>query len=188
KPLSLIPHRGWQCLTTTCNPLLPALWRECDRTHQVFDVVHASAFPYAFPIWCARRLARRLGVPFLLTPFLHLGDPLDPDDATRRAYTSAALLSLAKSADVIFVQTPSERRFWRTDSCADRARRLGPLTEEQKRDFFAGLDVFALPSRSDSFGLVLLEAWANGLPNLAYHAGGVADLLRHDQDGLLAPS
>ena len=78
KPLSLIPHRGWQCLTTTCNPLLPALWRECDRTHQVFDVVHASAFPYAFPIWCARRLVRRLGVPFLLTPFLHLGDPDDP--------------------------------------------------------------------------------------------------------------
>jgi glycosyltransferase involved in cell wall biosynthesis len=45
--------------------------------------------------------------------------------------------------------------------------------------------VFALPSRSDSFGLVLLEAWANGKPNLAYRAGGVADLIQHDRDGLL---
>ena len=47
--------------------------------------------------------------------------------------------------------------------------------------------VFALPSRSDSFGLVLLEAWANGVPNLAYRAGGIADVIRHDQDGLLVP-
>src|SRR5262245_62860858 len=64
--------------------------------------------------------------------------------------------------------------------------RLGPLDDRQKRDFFAGLDVFALPSRTDSFGLVLLEAWANGLPNLAYRAGGIADVVRHEQDGLLA--
>ena len=64
--------------------------------------------------------------------------------------------------------------------------RLGVLDDQQKRDFFAGLDVFALPSRSDSFGLVLLEAWANGLPNVAYRAGGPADIIRHDIDGLLA--
>jgi glycosyltransferase involved in cell wall biosynthesis len=63
--------------------------------------------------------------------------------------------------------------------------RLGVLSEEQKRDFFAGLDVFALPSRSDSFGLVLLEAWANRLPNVAYAAGGVAEVVRRESDGLL---
>jgi glycosyltransferase involved in cell wall biosynthesis len=65
--------------------------------------------------------------------------------------------------------------------------RLGILNDQQKKDFFAGLDIFALPSRSDSFGLVLLEAWANGLPNVAYRAGGIADVVRHEQDGLLVP-
>jgi glycosyltransferase involved in cell wall biosynthesis len=275
KPLSLIPHRGWQSLTMTCNPLSWPMWRDADRPGEAFDVVHASAFPYAFPILCARRLARRLGVPLLLTPFLHLGDALHPHDATRRVYTSPALMELARSADVVFAQTPSERdalvncgvspikvvlqglgvdpaectggdrwqvrqawncspddvvighlansseekgsvdllraaemlwgrgtnfhlvlagpempnfrHFWQGYRCADRVRRLGRLTEAQKRDFFAGIDVFALPSRSDSFGLVLLEAWANGLPNVAYRAGGVADLVRHERDGLLAP-
>ena len=59
------------------------------------------------------------------------------------------------------------------------------LDEPDKRDFFAGIDVFALPSRSDSFGLVLLEAWANGVPNVAYRAGGVPGVIRHEQDGLL---
>ncbi len=73
-------------------------------------MVHATAFPYGWPLACARRLARRLDVPFVLTPFLHLGDPADPHDRTRRAYTSPALLSLAHSADRIFVQTEGERQ------------------------------------------------------------------------------
>jgi glycosyltransferase involved in cell wall biosynthesis len=64
-------------------------------------------------------------------------------------------------------------------------RRLGVLDSQEKRDFYAGLDIFSLPSRSDSFGLVLLEAWANGKPNVAYRAGGVAEVIRHEQDGLL---
>jgi glycogen(starch) synthase len=45
--------------------------------------------------------------------------------------------------------------------------------------------VFALPSRSDSFGLVLPEAWANGVPCLAYRAGGIAWVVRDGMDGLL---
>ena len=47
--------------------------------------------------------------------------------------------------------------------------------------------IFALPSRSDSFGLVLLEAWANAVPCVVYRAGGPADLVRHGVDGLQAP-
>src|SRR5262249_18698815 len=57
---------------------------------------------------------------------------------------------------------------------------------EQKRHFYAGLDCFALPSRCDSFGIVLTEAWANGKPNLVYRAGGPAELVRHEIDGLQA--
>src|SRR5206468_102144 len=88
---------------------------------------------------------------------------------------------------------PNFRAFWQQFAARhpERSRTdvvsLGPLTEAQKRDFFAGIDVFALPSRSDSFGLVLLEAWANGVPNVAYRAGGIADVIRPGIDGLLAP-
>src|SRR5262249_22478578 len=84
-------------------------------------------------------------------------------------------------------EMPNFRAFWDSASkdITSRTVRLGVVDESQNRDFFAGIDMFALPSRSDSFGLVLLEAWANGLPNIAYRAGGPADLLRHDEDGLL---
>jgi glycosyltransferase involved in cell wall biosynthesis len=77
------------------------------------------------------------------------------------------------------------RTFWDGYAAKDRVVRWGVLDETAKRDFFAGLDVFALPSRSDSFGLVFLEAWANGAPNLAYRAGGVPGVIRHGEDGLL---
>src|SRR3984957_11757610 len=77
KPLSLLPHRTWQALTLPCNPISGRMWADAGQTSERFDVVHATAFPYAFPIASARRLARRLRAPFLLTPFLHLGDPDD---------------------------------------------------------------------------------------------------------------
>jgi glycosyltransferase involved in cell wall biosynthesis len=32
---------------------------------------------------------------------------------------------------------------------------------------------------------VLLEAWANGVPNIAYRAGGVPWVIRDEDDGLL---
>jgi glycosyltransferase involved in cell wall biosynthesis len=79
---------------------------------------------------------------------------------------------------------PNFLRFW-ADHRGGQVHRLGVLTEEQKRAFYAGIDLFALPSRSDSFGLVLLEAWVNGLANLGYRAGGIAGVISHEQDGLL---
>jgi glycosyltransferase involved in cell wall biosynthesis len=33
--------------------------------------------------------------------------------------------------------------------------------------------------------LVLLEAWANGVPNAGYRAGGIADVIRDGEDGKL---
>ena len=61
----------------------------------------------------------------------------------------------------------------------------GPLDDRQKRDFFAAIDLFSMPSRTDSFGLVFLEAWANGKAVVAASAGGVREVIHHDVDGLL---
>lgn len=315
KPLSLIPLRAWQALTLPCNPISMEMWRDAGRAALVVDAVHATAFPYAWPIMCAQRLARRLDVPFLLTPFLHLGDAEDQTNPTRRQYTQPALRRLLLNADRVFVQTEPEREAALdlgvypdkivlqglgvdsaecTGGDRDRVRsdwgvqandvvvghlanlsvekgtvdlmkamtsitemmspdppltppfqggesnqspclpgrgregcernpivdridnpecrspvlvlagpsmpnyrdfrqlypfggiiELGRLTEPQKRDFFAGIDMFVLPSRSDSYGLVLLEAWANGKPAIAYRAGGPAALIRPGIDGHL---
>jgi glycosyltransferase involved in cell wall biosynthesis len=81
---------------------------------------------------------------------------------------------------------PNFLNFWARFAHKQRVIQLGVLSDEQRRNFFAGIDIFALPSRTDSFGLVLLEAWANGNPNLVYRAGGPAELVRDAIDGLQA--
>ncbi len=83
-------------------------------------------------------------------------------------------------------EMPNFRNFWEKYRYQDRVVRLGTLSETAKRDFLAGIDSFALPSRSDSFGLVLLEAWANAKPNVVYAAGGPGELVQHGRDGLQA--
>src|SRR5437016_2552566 len=85
------------------------MWRVCTGAPFAFVAIHPSAFPSAWPIACGLRLGRRLGVPFFLTPFLHLGDPDDPRDRARRGYLAPPLRWLLHQADGVFVQTPSER-------------------------------------------------------------------------------
>lgn len=57
------------------------------------------------------------------------------------------------------------------------ARFLGALSGEALVKAYAGSDVFVFPSRTDTFGLVLLEALACGLPVAAYPVQGPLDVV-----------
>ncbi len=80
----------------------------------------------------------------------------------------------------------------------------GPLRAELKRQFegtatvftgymqgaelasaYASADMFVLPSRTETLGLVLLEAMAAGCPVVACRAGGVPDAVEHGVTGFL---
>lgn len=52
--------------------------------------------------------------------------------------------------------------------------------------FYSACDVFAVPSRIESFGLTALEAMACGTPVAAFRTGGLAELVVHEKTGLLA--
>jgi glycosyltransferase involved in cell wall biosynthesis len=65
-------------------------------------------------------------------------------------------------------------------------RFLGELRDAELADVYASADVFCFPSTTDTFGQVMLEAAASGLPTVAVAAGGAAELVRHGQTGLLA--
>src|SRR5262245_58255342 len=108
KAASLVPVRSWQAMTAPWSPVSLSMWRAAGRDRDPPDVVHAMAFPYGSIVRCGLRLARRHGAPFVVTPFLHLGDPDDPHDRTRRAYTSPHLRWLLRQADRVIVQTPTE--------------------------------------------------------------------------------
>ncbi|HET7035328.1 MAG TPA: glycosyltransferase family 4 protein [Thermomicrobiaceae bacterium] len=62
---------------------------------------------------------------------------------------------------------------------------LGFVSDEAKRDLLAAADMLALPSRTESFGLVFLEAWANGKPVIGARAGAIPAVVADGVDGLL---
>jgi len=51
---------------------------------------------------------------------------------------------------------------------------------------YASADVFVFPSRTDTFGLVLLEAMASGLPVAAYPVTGPVDIVENGVSGILS--
>lgn len=60
----------------------------------------------------------------------------------------------------------------------------GAKTGEDLAACYAAADVFVFPSRTDTFGLVLLEALASGLPVAAYPVPGPIDIVGPDVGAL----
>ena len=67
----------------------------------------------------------------------------------------------------------------------DRATFLGWLDHEQLATAYASSDVFLFCSVTDTFGQVIVEAQASGLPVVAVNAGGPATLIRDRRTGWL---
>jgi len=258
---------------TRLTPWVPGLERYLTTLDRRYDVVHAWSIPYESLIRAAALYAWRQGIPLVITPLLHLGEP--GSDEVRRFYTMRHQLALLRQSDAVIVNTEIERDFlamrgvdihkihiispgvtlemvtggdadrfrahygikrpfvlylglvnydkgavhtveamrrlwqegvkadlviagtilepfrnyWRTLPQADRrhCHLLGPIGEETKRDALAAASVLSLPSRTDSFGMVYLEAWANGLPVVGARAGGVPAVIADGEDGYLVP-
>lgn len=66
-----------------------------------------------------------------------------------------------------------------------RARFVGYRTGEDLADQYAAADLFAFASRTETFGNVILEAMASGLPVVAVAEGGPTDIVRDGQTGFL---
>ena len=67
-----------------------------------------------------------------------------------------------------------------------QARFLGYRFGEDLARHLAGGDAFVFPSKTDTFGLVMIEAMACGLPVAAHPVPGPIDVVEHERSGWLA--
>lgn len=76
---------------------------------------------------------------------------------------------------------------------AERVKFAGQLSSEELRKFYAACDCFVLPAIVDSkgdtegLGVVLIEALSYHKPVVASGVGGIVDVIRHEETGLLVP-
>jgi D-inositol-3-phosphate glycosyltransferase len=67
----------------------------------------------------------------------------------------------------------------------DRVRWVEPQPHAALADWYRAADVCIVPSRTESFGLVALEAAACGTPVVAADVGGLRSLVDHEHTGFL---
>ena len=77
------------------------------------------------------------------------------------------------------------RSHGRDSSIAARVRFIGEASEPELYQWYADCDVFCVPSRYESFGLIFVEAMMFGKPIVATHVGGIPEVVQHGHNGLL---
>lgn len=92
------------------------------------------------------------------TKFIFIGSGPDKDAVVRRAHDVGAAHAC------VFIGSPPK------SECVDLKR---------------AVDIVAVPSRNEPFGIVVLEAWAAGKPVVATRAGGPSEFIWHDVNGFL---
>ncbi len=104
-----------------------------------------------------------------------------------------ALLATVPNAHLLFLGHVTNRAY--VESVTDEARALGvldrvtivpgvPYADQALVDAYHAADCFTLPSLHEPFGMVVLEAWASGLPVAVSRRGGLAALVTEGADGL----
>ncbi len=104
-----------------------------------------------------------------------------------------ALLAKVPNAHLLFLGHVTNRAY--VESVTEEARALGvldrvtivpgvPYADQALVDAYHSADCFTLPSLHEPFGMVVLEAWASGLPVAVSQRGGLAALITDGVDGL----
>ncbi|WP_166983183.1 glycosyltransferase [Paramicrobacterium fandaimingii] len=70
---------------------------------------------------------------------------------------------------------------------ADRVHFIGPQARDALADLLRGARIALVPSHSETFGLIALEAQACGTPVVASDAGGLREAVVDGQTGILVP-
>lgn len=145
--------------------------------------IDADAFPYVSRTPLRNKRARLLAVGILF-PYRRYEDALIAmGELTKRGYD----LSLAIAGD--WRQSPGYHeyleRMAQESGIRERVTFHGRVSEEELRGLYAASDIFLFPSSLQSWGLVVFEAMATGLPAIVSRGAGAAEVLVDHKTALL---
>jgi glycosyltransferase involved in cell wall biosynthesis len=182
------------------------------------DVLTAAAAVVATSAWTRRRLGELYALP---ADRVHVAEPgvdeadLAPGSAAGDALLCVAAVTPDKGHDVLLAGLATAMDLaWRCacvgslvrdpafadgvlrraqdGGLGDRVRFSGPRTGPELDGAYAAADLLVLASHAETYGMVVTEALARGLPVLATEVGGVTAALGHADDGtrpgLLVPA
>lgn len=121
------------------------------------------------------RLAEKKGVTYLIEAMKYIND---------------AMLVIAGDGPLKEELTQQAEKMCKEKQC-ECIKFIGAKTHEQLRSIYASSDIFVMPSITakdgdkEGFGLVMLEAFASGLPVIASRSGGIVDLVKDSINGCL---
>jgi glycosyltransferase involved in cell wall biosynthesis len=181
------------------------------------EVLAAAAAVVATSAWARRRLGELYGLP---ADRVHVTEPgvdaarLAPGTAAGESLLCVAALTPDKGHDVLLkglgmatdlswrcecvgslVRDPAfadgVRRRAQNSGLGDRVRFPGPRFGPELDRAYAAADLLVLASRAETYGMVVTEALARGLPVLTTEVGGITEAIGHGDDatrpGLLVP-
>jgi glycosyltransferase involved in cell wall biosynthesis len=272
--LSLLPSWRLKCLFEPYQMFVPGLYLKSYKPHNI-DIVHASSSPFTPMLFSAYMLAKKNNVPFVITPFLHIGNVADGKIA--REHIRHYQIRLWQKADAIIVNTETEKEFiikqgitserihlvgvginpahylggegkrfkekyniqpgeqiiahiarwdinkgtfqlleafqillqqnrnirlvllgsptlafktfWQnvTDSVKQKIILIEHASDQQKNDLLDAMDLFVMPSRVESFGIVYFESWLYKKPVIGADIPAIREIINDSKDGYLVP-
>lgn len=119
--------------------------------------------------------------PGLDARLLHLGGEIkEGAECAGESYRADHFASPAQGAEVARLEELSRKL-----GVAERITFLGAKPQEDLPLYYSAADLFALPSRYESFGMTAVEAAACGLPTLAFDVGGISQAVSEGKSGHL---
>ena len=89
----------------------------------------------------------------------------------------------------VFIAGPGDQKPYRVLAeklgIAGHIEFVGAITQQQAPDYLGSLDIFVMPSLSESFGVAALEAEAMSVPVVATRIGGIPEVVRDGETGIL---
>lgn len=167
--------------------VLPLL-RQADRSSVIFSGIDTAAFQSAGRDQFLRQQYGIAEDTFLVgtaaaftaekdyTTFLKVAEIVS------RSLPDAAISFIAMGEGV---QRTEMQQLARKQGIEDKVIFTGFLPDAKK--YLSGLDLFLFTSRNEGLGSGLLDAFASKVPVVSTDAGGIPEIVQHEQTGLLAP-